>query len=159
MDAPCRKHPRWSSRCVDAQRVFEAVRAIADTGFLVAFVRRADTHHDWAVEMAKQVTDPVLTCEAVLAETAFHLQSSESVLALVREGFVSISFACAEHLEHLASLARRFADRHPDLADLCLIRMSELYPRHTIITIDREDFEIYRRNKHDRIPFIAPPVN
>jgi len=37
--------------------------------------------------------------------------------------------------------------------------MSELYPRHTIITIDREDFEIYRRNKHDRIPFIAPPVN
>jgi hypothetical protein len=37
--------------------------------------------------------------------------------------------------------------------------MSELYPRHTIITIDREDFEIYRRNQHDRIPFIAPPVN
>jgi hypothetical protein len=37
--------------------------------------------------------------------------------------------------------------------------MSELYPRHTIITIDREAFEIYRRNQHDRIPFIAPPVN
>ncbi len=133
------------------------MRAIADTGFLVAFMRRADAHHAWAVDMAKRVTDPVLTCEAVLAETAFHLQSSESVLALVREGFVSISFDCAKHLDHLASLARRFADRQPDLADLCLIRMSELYPRHTIITVDREDFAIYRRNKQERIPFIAPP--
>jgi len=135
------------------------LRAIADTGFLVAFMRRADIHHDWAVEMAKRVTDPVLTCEAVLAETAFHLQSSESALGLVREGFVSVSFACAEHVDHLASLARRFADRQPDLADLCLIRMSELYPRHTIITVDREDFAVYRRNKHERIPFVAPPVN
>jgi hypothetical protein len=37
--------------------------------------------------------------------------------------------------------------------------MSELYPRHTIITTDREDFEIYRRNKHDRIPFIRAALN
>ena len=135
------------------------MRAIADTGFLVAFMRRADAHHDWAVDMAQRVTDPVLTCEAVLAETAFHLQSSAAVLDLVREGFVSVSFACHEHLEHLASLARRFADRQPDLADLCLIRMSELHPRHTVVTIDREDFAIYRRNKHDKIPFIAPPLS
>lgn len=32
-------------------------------------------------------------------------------------------------------LARRYADREPDLADLCLIRMSELYPGHSVITI------------------------
>ena len=42
-------------------------------------------------------------------------------------------------------MARRFADRKPDRADLCLIQMSELYPRHSVITVDRADFRVYRR--------------
>ena len=32
-------------------------------------------------------------------------------------------------------------DRKPDLADLCLVRMSELYPRHAVITVDENDFQ------------------
>jgi hypothetical protein len=54
-------------------------------------------------------------------------------------------------------LAGRYADRQPDLADLCLIRMSELNPRHTVITVDRKDFRVYRRNKRETIPLICPP--
>jgi hypothetical protein len=54
-------------------------------------------------------------------------------------------------------LAKRFRDRKPDLADLCLIRMSELHPRHAIITVDREDFRAYRRNKREVIPVMCPP--
>ena len=52
---------------------------------------------------------------------------------------------------------QEYIDRHPDLADLCLIRMSELYPRHSVITVDRADFRIYRRNKREAIPLICPP--
>ena len=51
------------------------MKAIADTGFLVAFANRNDRYHSWAVSLASGVSDPLLTCEAVLAETAFHLQS------------------------------------------------------------------------------------
>jgi predicted nucleic acid-binding protein len=51
------------------------VRAIADTGFLVAFGDRRD-HHRWAAEIAEFVTESLSRCEAVLAETAFHLASS-----------------------------------------------------------------------------------
>jgi hypothetical protein len=54
-------------------------------------------------------------------------------------------------------LADRYADRHSDLADLCLIRMSELHPRHSVITVDPEDFRIYRRNKREAIPIVSPP--
>jgi predicted nucleic acid-binding protein len=133
------------------------VRGIADTGFLVAFANRDDDHHDWAVSLAARVTEPLLTCEAVLAETAFHLQSVNVTLALVAQGLVTVSFACSDHLPHLTVLAKRFADRKPDLADLCLIRMSELYPRHVVITVDREDFRVYRRNKRETIPLICPP--
>jgi len=49
------------------------MKGIADTGFLVAFANRSDMHHDWAVSIAEQITEPLLTCEPVLAEAAFHL--------------------------------------------------------------------------------------
>jgi predicted nucleic acid-binding protein len=133
------------------------VKGIADTGFLVAFASHNDMHHDWAVSVARRVTDPLLTCEAVLAETAFHLKSASLVLQMVTDALVTLSFSCADHLPQLAALASRYADREPDLADLCLIRMSELFPRHSIITVDRDDFRVYRRNKRESIPLICPP--
>jgi uncharacterized protein len=134
------------------------VKGIADTGFIVAFANRHDVHHVWAVDVARQIQTPLLICEAVLAEAAFHLQRSEVVLALVREKMVDVAFNCREHWPQLELLAKRYADRRPDLADLCLIRMSELYPRHAIVTVDREDFSVYRRNKRDRISIVCPPV-
>ena len=132
------------------------MRAIADTGFLVAFANRRDAHHDWAVELAQRVTPPLLTCEAVLAETAFHLGSSSLTLAFIEQGLIRPAFALTEHLSRLAELARRFADRHPDLADLCLIRMSEIYPECPVITTDIADFRIYRRGRRGAIPLIVP---
>jgi hypothetical protein len=130
--------------------------AIADTGYLVGLLRREDQYHAWAVGLAGQLTLPLLTCEAVLAETAFHLRSSLYVLRLLQGGGIKVAFDCASHLHRLLDLASRYSDRHPDLADLCLVRMSELYPRHTVITVD-EDFRVYRRNKHDAIPVLSPP--
>jgi len=133
------------------------VRGIADTGFLVAFANRADDHHQWAVRLASQLTEPLLTCEPVLAEAAFHLRNTSPVLAMIAERLVTVSFACVDHLPQLSALAKRYADRQPDLADLCLIRMSELYPRHSVVTVDREDFRVYRRNKREMIPLVCPP--
>ena len=133
------------------------MKGIADTGFLVAFANRNDAHHEWAVGLAERLSEPLLTCEAVLAETAFHLQDTALVLAMLREGLVALAFDCREHLSQLDALARRYADRHPDLADLCLIRMSELHPRHSVVTVERADFRVYRRNKRETIPLVCPP--
>jgi uncharacterized protein len=130
--------------------------AIADTGYLVALLRGEDQYHAWASGLAGQFTLPLLTCEPVLAETAFHLRSSIYVLAMLRRGAIRVAFDCTSNLEHLHDLATRYADRNPDLADLCLVRMSELYPRHSVITVD-EDFRIYRRNKREAIPLLCPP--
>ena len=133
------------------------MKGIADTGFLVAFANANDRHHAWATQIAVGVTEPLLTCEAVLAETAFHLESASVVLAMLNEGLVAPAFDCREHLVQLTRLADRYADRKPDLADLCLVRMSELFPKHPVITIDRTDFRVYRRNKREMIPILCPP--
>lgn len=130
--------------------------AIVDTGYLVALARREDEHHEWAMGLARKFQLPLLTCEAVLAETSFMLQSSAYVLAMLRREVLRVALDCAGQVDHLLDMAVRYADRRPDLADLCLIRMSELYPRHSVVTVDG-DFQVYRRNKREAIPLICPP--
>jgi predicted nucleic acid-binding protein len=132
------------------------MKGIADTSFLVAFANRRDRHHDWAVALAEQVREPLLTCEAVLAEAAFHLRNSWLVLGMAHDGLIRIAMSVERELPHLLDLSHRYRDREPDLADLCLIRLSEMYPRHSIITVDFDDFSVYRKNKRERIPFISP---
>jgi len=133
------------------------MKGIADTGFVVAFLNRSDRHHVWADEIAMQVSGSLLTCEAVLAETIFQVGSVGEVLGLVQEGFLELAFDLRGNLGEVRDLAERYRDRDPDLADLCLIRMSELYERLPVFTVDEGDFRVYRRNRRDVIPIMCPP--
>jgi len=133
------------------------MKGIADTGLIVAIGNRTDQHHAWAARLARNLTEPLLTCESVLSEAAFQLQSSALVLSMVADELLQVAFDCTANVSQLRELARRYADRKPDLADLCLVRMSELYPHHAIITVDEADFRVYRRNKREIIPLICPP--
>lgn len=92
-----------------------------------------------------------------MAETVYHLGSAEILLRMVRQQLVGIDFDMGAELNRLEELAARYADRKPDLADLCLIRMSETHPRHSVLTIDVADFRISRRNQREVIPLIHPP--
>jgi len=133
------------------------MKGIADTSFVVAFGNRNDSHDAWAVDLSRTITEPLLTCEAVLAEAAFHLGSSAYVLSLVQDEMLRVAFDFSRNFEQLRDLARRYEDRKPNLADLCLVRMSELFPRHVVITVDDNDFRVYRRNKREVIPTLSPP--
>src|SRR5262249_21066394 len=115
-----------------------------------------DAHHSWARRLSENITEPLLTCEAVLSETAFHLSSASFTINLIEHAVVRLAFQMAEHLPRLKQLAERYADRCPDIADLCLIRMSELYPKYPVITTDVRDFPIYRRGRRERIPLLHP---
>jgi len=98
----------------------------------VALARQNDEHHAWAAGLSQRITEPLLTCESVLAEAAFHLESSSYVLALLDDELLKLSFSLSNNIAQVKDLAARYADRKPDLADLCLIRMCELYPRHSL---------------------------
>jgi uncharacterized protein len=97
-----------------------------------------------------------LTCEAVLAEAIHHTQDARPVLDMLNEGVLKVGFNVEEHTGRLEELAERYSDRSPDLADLCVIRMSELFLQRTVLTVDATDFRVYRRNRTEKIPFIAP---
>jgi len=133
------------------------MKGIADTGLIVALLNRDDRHHKWALEIARTVSEPLLTCEAVLSEAGFQVGSIQWVLGLVQEGFLKIAFDLSRNFEEVAELAERYQDRTPDLADLCLIRMSEIHGSLPVLTVDEKDFRIYRRNGRDVIPIVCPP--
>jgi len=132
------------------------LKAIADTGFLVAIANRRDQYHDWAVNLLAELQTPLLTSEAVLSETAFHLQSSRTALLMVESGLVRIAFNPEREWPELLRLAEQFDDQRPDLADLCVIRLSEIYPIHKVLTVDGSDFRVYRRNSREPIPVVCP---
>ncbi|HXR96867.1 MAG TPA: PIN domain-containing protein [Terriglobales bacterium] len=133
------------------------MRAIADTGFLVALARENDTHHAWARQVASRIRGAALTCDAVLAEATFQLQSAAYVLGLLADESLSLEFDLKQEWPRVLTLASKYAERKPDLADLCLIRMSELHPEHMVLTTDRNDFTVYRRNGREVIPLVVPP--
>lgn len=96
----------------------------------------------------------MLTCEAVLIEAADLSNNPTLIMEALASGLVEVEFNLPANRAHLEELAARFADQEPDL---CVVRMSELFPGHQVITTDRRDFVVSRRNKRDAIPTILPP--
>ena len=67
------------------------MNGIADTGLLNAFGNRNDQRHGWAVNMACEVADRPLTCEAVLGEAASHLGDARLVRDFISAGGVQFN--------------------------------------------------------------------
>jgi len=53
------------------------------------------------------------------------------------KGLIALSFDTRGYLISPRALPTRDADRAPDLADLCLVRMSKLFAKHSVTAIDR----------------------
>lgn len=131
---------------------------ICDTGPLVAFLNRNDPYHGWAVEVMKQVKPPLLVCEAVLTEAAYFLREDgadpDPLLAMLERGALRVGFDFENHWARVRALMRRY--RQMDLADACVVVMSELHPRSLVLAVDRKDFSVYRRQDRRVIEFVAP---
>jgi uncharacterized protein len=132
---------------------------VADTGALVALLDRADRHHAWAVDCFKTLPPPLITCESVLAET-LHLLSdlAPSVTALARlhrDGILRVEFDFEAHAAVVWRLIQKYRDLPMDLADACLVRMSELHTDCSIWTTDSH-FRVYRRHGRQAIPLLSP---
>jgi len=81
-----------------------------------------------------------------------------AVLKLVTRGDLILDpdFSLATEVSHLAALASKYADCPMDLADACLVRMSELHSKCRIWTVERNDFSTYRRMGRRTIPCEFP---
>lgn len=136
-----------------------ATKVLLDAGPLIGFLNRKDQYHEWAVERWAALTDPLWTCEAVLSEAIFDLQSEgtrlDSIIHFLESGIIQLDFSVAEHRADVLNLLRKYADRPMSLADACLVRMAELNHNCQIFTTEK-DFLVYRRKGRHVIPLLAP---
>ncbi len=132
---------------------------LLDTGSWMALHCKDDNFHAWAKAEFGKLSGPLLTCEAVVAETCFLLarggHDPAKALALVSRGVVQVSMSLAEEITSVQALFERYDNVSASLADACLMRMSELYQRCRVFTLD-VDFRIYRRHGRRVIPLLTP---
>jgi predicted nucleic acid-binding protein len=136
-----------------------ATKMLMDAGPLIGFLNCKDQHHGWAVESWSALTEPLWTCEAVLSEVIFNLQSEgmslDSIFHFVESGIIQLDFSVNENRADIFNLLRKYADQPMSLADACLVRMAELNDNCQIFTTDK-DFFVYRRKGRHVIPLLAP---
>jgi len=132
---------------------------LLDTGPLVSFLASGLEYHEWATEVWKRLSPPLLTCEPVLTEAAFLLKregcDTDPLFALLDRGVIRIGLSIQEQQADLRALMRRYRNRPMSLADACLVRLSEIHAAAEVLTLD-SDFRIYRRHGNRVIPLRMP---
>jgi hypothetical protein len=73
----------------------------------------------------------------------------------VERGELICGFDVTAEVASLRRLLKKYRDLPATLADVCLVRMSELHADSVVFTLDR-DFRVYRRHGRQIIPVIAP---
>src|SRR5881296_508042 len=100
----------------------------------------------------------MLVCDAVLAEVVCFLREDglmlDPLFQLLEREAIRLAFDLSAHWPRIRSLMSRY--RQMDLADASVVVMTELHARSRVLTIDRTDFSVYRRNDRQVIDFISP---
>jgi len=131
---------------------------LLDTGPLVsALAHNEPAFGPWAKDLFRSIPTPLHTCEPVLTEAAHFLGTPEPILAALADGLIVCSWTLPENHARVRELVAKYADQPMDLADACLVAMSELRWDCKVVTVDVEDFTVYRRRGRHSIPLITPP--
>jgi len=129
---------------------------LLDTGVIVALLDRSERRHGACAAAVQQVEAPLITCEAVIAESCYLLRSlagaSEAVLENVAAGIFQIPFELSREAAGVRQILRKYRDRQIDLADACLILLADEFETADILTLDG-DFAAYQwgRNRAFRM--------
>ena len=135
------------------------MKHLLDAGPLIALLNRNDQHHRWACATLERLGPPFYSCPEAMAEAAAMTGQPSAIVEMIQAGEIVLAFSLAEQTAGVLALLEKYADQPMDLADACMVRLSELMRDSRVVTLDRADFAVYRRNGRDLIPIIAPPVD
>jgi predicted nucleic acid-binding protein len=136
------------------------VRALADTGALLACLDRNDSWHERCRDAFGQLRLPLSTSSAVLTEL-FHLvgdnpREVELTWTFIRSGALMVLPISDRDLSDIEALMRKYRDRPMDFADGTLVHLAQRESLSTVFTIDHNDFETYRVGGRKRLRILPP---
>ena len=136
-------------------------KVLVDTGPFVALANPSDTHHQFAVEQARQLPAPQYTSWPVLTETFYLLRNRpRAVLELLEKLQDPHQLVCLglgdDAPSWFRSFFKRFKDREHQLADASLLYLAERWNIQYVFTTDLTDFSVYRTSKNHTLDILAP---
>jgi uncharacterized protein len=125
----------------------------------VALLDRSEQHHRDSVNAVSTLEAPLITCEAVIAESCYLLRDFEGAAAAVLEnvdrGIFQIPYRLAGNAGGVVKLLRKYADVPMAFADACLVDMASDFQTGRILTLDA-DFRLYRWGRNRPFELLLP---
>lgn len=122
---------------------------LIDTSCIVSLLDKSQAAHEVCAAIIETLPNPMITCEAVIAETCHLLRktrgASQAVLANIIKGNFRVPWSVENDAERVGFLLKKYNDVPMDYADACLVTMAEIYETNAILTLDG-DFCVYRIN-------------
>lgn len=132
---------------------------LLDTSVIVAWLNRRDDHHARCVAAIAGMRQPIATCEAVITESCYMMQSIpaaiDRVLANVADGTFQIPFQLSRCAPDISGILQKYRDTPADFADACLIAMANQLNTGDILTLD-SDFKHYRWRRNRSFNLLVP---
>jgi len=132
---------------------------LLDSGVVVALLDRSERQHVECVECVEGLAAPMVTCEAVIAESCYLMRqlrgAADAILENVETGTFQIPIHLSRSAPQLRRIFRKYGDRQVDLADACLVHLADELGTGDILTLDR-DFEVYRWGANKRFRLLIP---
>jgi predicted nucleic acid-binding protein len=130
---------------------------LIDTGCIVALLDRSARQHRQCVEVISSLDAPLITCEAVIAESCYLLRNlagaPSAILENLDRGVFLVPYRLAGNAGAVSSLMLKYADLPMAFADACLVHMAEIFKTGRVLTLDR-DFAIYRWQRNRRFDML-----
>ncbi len=127
------------------------MQVLLDTGPWVAWIDRSEKSHIACTDWLKTFHGELFSTEAVLTEVLYLLNYSykaqSAALDFALTGVVSMIPSSIESLKSVKRLMRKYSDLPMDYADASLVVLAMDLGIENILTLDRNDFGIYRLGK------------
>ncbi len=134
---------------------------LLDTGCIVALLDRSEEHHHACVEAVSSLEDPLVTCEAVVAESCYILRhlpgATEAVVENVERDVFLVPFRLRGSASRVVKLMKKYRDIPMDFADACLVCLAETLQTGRILTLDG-DFRVYRWGRNRPFDILVDDV-
>ncbi len=132
-----------------------------DTGPLYAFFDQNDQYNRWTGEQFAQLSEPLLTCEAVIAETVFLMLGSgispDNLFMFAERGDLKVVPVLDRqgNLRRIRKIMDTYSNLPASFADASLVYLAENRSDAKVFTLDSH-FNIYRTSKGKALALISP---
>jgi uncharacterized protein len=123
---------------------------LIDTNVIVAAAGSADTNHQAAVELLRNLSEPLLVAPTVVAEVCYLLNEWGGPNAEVRflrsfaEGDLQLIDLTSADIGRMADLTEQYSDLRLGGTDASLVAIAERLGIERVATFDRRHFSVVR---------------